>query len=100
MWLLFTVFFSSFSELGPAKPCLVLDDARERFGLHICDNLSVYDRSAAFPMADWSKSSPDDAAVLLKSAREPYSVNFGVFCFFVRRVIDYFQRVFFNEARD
>ena len=62
--------FVAQQEMGVAHPgCVVLDDARERFGLHICDNLIDFDRSATFPFADWSKSSK--------------TKTFGRFCFFL-----------------
>jgi broad specificity phosphatase PhoE len=61
-------------ELSVAfRSCVVLDDARERFGLHICDTLRVYDRKFDFPFADWSKSAPvDQDPARQMSDREKY----------------------------
>ena len=51
---------------------VVLDDARERFGLHICDALREYNRVGDFPNVDWSLSAEARADPGRMDHREPY----------------------------
>jgi broad specificity phosphatase PhoE len=56
-----------------AHRVVVVDDARERFGLHICDSLREYDRAKDFPNVDWSLAANASADPAKIDAREPYT---------------------------
>ncbi len=55
-----------------AHRVVVVDDARERFGLHICDSLRDYDRAKDFPDVDWSLAAAARADPAKADTREPY----------------------------
>ncbi len=57
---------------GAFRNIVVVDDARERFGLHICDSLRRYDRAAAFPDVDRSRSAAAEQDPAKVDCRETY----------------------------